>query len=153
MREPAEDPYTEALMQHFRNPRNRRPLPPGEALAEENNPLCGDRIRITLRMADGVVRGLEYDICGCAVSIASASMMSCIVEGKSPAEARRLAALFQRLVTGGEISQEERSELGEILAFQQMRSYPVRRKCALLPWRALEKALNTLENRKEEAAG
>ena len=88
---------------------------------------------------------MEYDICGCALSTASASMMSCILNGKTPAEVRRLTALFQRLVAGGEISGKERSELGEVVAFQQIRSYPVRRKCALLPWRALEKALATLD--------
>jgi len=138
------DPYTQTVMEHFRRPRNRSFIPPGESLAEEDNPLCGDRIRLTLKLVDGRIRDVRYDITGCALSIASASVMSCLVEGRSPHEARRLLDSFRAVV--GDLPRtpdaEDREALGEAMAFEPVSRYPVRRKCVLLPWRALERAVD-----------
>lgn len=135
--------YTEIVMEHFRSPRNRTSLSPGEALAEESNPLCGDRIRVSLKLADGRIADLRYDITGCALSTASASVMSCLLQDRTLQQARQLMAAFRRLVGEGEgeVAGAERAVLGEAVAFEQVRNYPVRRKCVLLPWRALEAAL------------
>ena len=135
--------YGQMIMDHFRTPRNREPLSVPSLTAYELNPFCGDLIDLQLRLGgDGAVDGVCARSEGCSIIQASASMMSEALKGKTVAE---IAALSGRVRTflrarGGEDAPTV-PELGELCALGVVRQYPVRIKCALLPWAALEEAI------------
>jgi len=130
--------YQEVIFDHNRHPRNFGPLEGANHVAEGHNPLCGDRIDIHLQIADGVVREAHFVGSGCAISTASASLMTEAVIGKRVEEAHQLFAEFHQLIVG---NGEQGEHLGKLIIFSGVRGYPSRVKCATLAWHTLEAAL------------
>ena len=132
------DLYQKVILDHSKRPRNFRTLEDANRSAEGYNPLCGDRCRIFLKQVDGVIDGLAFQGSGCAISTASASLMTEVLQGKTIAEAEELSEKFHSLLTGDQVPPDG---LGELTVFLSVRNYPVRVKCATLPWTTLRIAL------------
>ena len=130
------------IMDHYRNPRNRAPVDAPDVEATEINPFCGDECTFRARLVDGVLSPVGTDGAGCSICQASLSLMSEAVQGQTPAEALHLSALFIRMMRGETMADEEKSLLGELTGLVAVRSYPVRVKCALLAWWALDQSLS-----------
>jgi len=133
--------YQEVILDHNRHPRNHGAVPEPTGFAEGHNPLCGDNVKITLRTTDGLVSDIAFEGSGCAISTASASLMTEGVKGLSLIEADSLFREFQKMVTSSAES-DELPELGSLVALAGVREHPVRIKCATLPWHTLHAALN-----------
>ena len=138
--------YQEVILDHSKNPRNFRQLPGASRQAKGYNPLCGDRITIFVDVENGVVRNVGFQGAGCAISTASASMMTEALKGKTEAEAEKLFTVFHDLVTG-KSELVDGDGIGKLAVFAGVRDYPVRVKCATLAWHTLKAALA----RQEEA--
>jgi nitrogen fixation NifU-like protein len=142
-----EDLYREVILDHYRNPRNRKPLDSPTATAEGVNPLCGDEVTVELALVDGTVTEISVRGQGCSISQSSASMMSELVKGKTRGEIQALAERFHAMMTAedeaaaGLDPERPGAVLGDLEALQGVRRYPVRIKCASLPWVTLEQAL------------
>lgn len=140
--------YQEVILDHHKRPRNFRRLEGANRQAEGFNPLCGDKITLYLTIENGVVREAGFQGSGCAISTASASMMTEFLKGKSEAEAEALFDRFHDLVTG-KTPAGNPEDLGKLAVFTGVRDYPVRIKCAILCWHTLRAAL---EQRPETVA-
>ncbi len=134
------DLYQELIIDHGRRPRNFGPLPQANRRADGFNPLCGDRLTVYLRMAGGVIADARFEGIGCAISTASASLMTEALKGKTVAEAEALFAGFHALVTG--VAPPAVATLGKLTALAGVREFPARVKCATLAWHTLEAALH-----------
>lgn len=135
--------YQDILLDHYKNPRNHEALRDDEVLADEENPMCGDQVRLTARMVDGRVADVRYDGKGCAISQASASMMTEVLNGKTAEEARALIDQFVQAMRG-----EREFDAGlpeDLLALSGVRKYPLRVKCATMSWHGMEKVLKKLD--------
>lgn len=133
--------YQEVILDHNRRPRNFHKLEGANRTAEGYNPLCGDQITVYLRLEDGVVRGVSFEGSGCAISKASASMMTAALREKTTAEAATLFKAFHTMVTADLGTGFDPHELGKLAAFSGVREFPIRVKCATLPWHTLRAAL------------
>ncbi|HEU4339434.1 MAG TPA: SUF system NifU family Fe-S cluster assembly protein [Planctomycetota bacterium] len=131
--------YQEVILDHYRKPRNFGMLRGADRKAEGHNPLCGDRIALQVRTKDDVIDDIRFEGKGCAISTASASMMTEAVKGKSRAEAEALFEKFHALVRGGG---NGKSGLGKLEAFGGVGEFPLRVKCATLAWHTLKAALD-----------
>jgi nitrogen fixation NifU-like protein len=137
-----QDLYGEVILDHNRRPRNFGRLPEASHSAVGYNPLCGDRVEVTLRVEDGRIEEIAFEGVGCAISTASASMMTEALRGKSLAESRDLFERFHALVTGAPNGgAAEGPDLGKLAAFAGVGEFPMRVKCATLAWHALQSAL------------
>jgi nitrogen fixation NifU-like protein len=134
------DLYQEVILDHNRRPRNFGPLPGATRRAEGHNPLCGDRVTVFLDLAEGRIRDVAFQGSGCAISTASASLMTDALKGLTVEEARGLFHGFHELVTHG--GGEGSPDLGKLAVFTGVREYPMRVKCATLAWHALMAALD-----------
>ncbi len=134
------DLYQEVVLDHSKRPRNFGPLAEETHHAEGLNPLCGDRITIHARVQGGVLSDIRFEGSGCAISRASASVMTGLVKGKSAAEVDAMFEAFHRLVTEGPRPGEEEA-MGKLAVFAGVHEYPARVKCASLAWHALRQAL------------
>ena len=134
------DLYQEVILEHSKRPRNYRTLEGATRTAEGFNPLCGDHFTIYVEVGDGCIRDISFQGSGCAISKASASMMTQAVKGKPTAEAEKLFADFHRVVTGK--NSVKADELGKLAVFAGVSEFPVRVKCATLAWHALRAALH-----------
>ena len=134
------DLYQELILEHSKAPRNYRGSPAANRKAEGFNPLCGDRFTVYLTMEGDSIRDVSFQGSGCAISKASASMMTQSVKGKSAAEAEKIFQSFHRLVTGLDHSSGA-SELGKLTVFSGVSEFPARVKCATLAWHTLQAAL------------
>jgi nitrogen fixation protein NifU and related proteins len=132
--------YQDLILDHNRKPRNHRAMENANRRAEGNNPLCGDRLIVWLLMDGDKIQDVSFEGAGCAISRASASLMTTAIAGKTRREAEALFERFHRLVTGA-LPPPEGHELGKLIAFQGVSAYPVRVKCASLAWHALKAAL------------
>lgn len=130
--------YQKVVLDHYRNPRNHGALPGCTHAADGVNPLCGDSLRFELDCAGGRIVALRFSGEACAITTATASMLSELVDGLDLAQVAALSLPFERLVDG-EIAEEP--ALGSLNALGELRRYPARRKCALLPWATLRAAL------------
>jgi nitrogen fixation NifU-like protein len=137
-----DDLYQEVILDHNRRPRNFRVLDEGRK-AEGFNPLCGDHLTVYLRVDNGVVADVAFQGAGCAISKASASLMTEAVKGKSVADATRIIERFQQMVTTQPA--DPVTGLGKLEAFAGVRQFPVRVKCATLAWHTLKSALNNTD--------
>ena len=126
--------YQQVILDHNRKPRNFRALPDANHSSEGRNPLCGDHYTVFLKLEDGVIQDISFQGSGCAISKASASLMTDALKGKSVAEAEKLFGQYQDLVTTGLAGEEA---LGKLRAFDGVRKFPMRVKCAILPWHAM----------------
>ena len=133
------DLYQEVILDHNRRPRNFGPLPEANRQAEGYNPLCGDKVTVFLDVEDGRIAGVSFQGSGCAISTASASLMTEALAGRTVAEARELFQDFHDLVTTG--AGEGSPELGKLAVFGGVREFPMRVKCATLAWHTLLAAL------------
>lgn len=135
------DLYQEIVLEHSKAPRNYRKPAIVNQEAEGYNPLCGDRCTVYLDVEDGAIKDIGFQGSGCAISRASASMMTQTLKGKSKAEVARLFDEFHRLVTGDEETMARASEMGKLAAFAGVSKFPARVKCATLAWHTLQSAL------------
>ena len=132
--------YQEIILDHNRRPRNYGELPGAERTAAGRNPLCGDEMTLWVKMDADRIADARFVAQGCAVSKASASLMTTAVKGKTREEAEQLFERVHRLVTG-KLSEEERGRMGALAALGGVAKFPIRVKCASLPWHALRQAL------------
>ncbi len=132
--------YQETILDHSKRPRNFRELPGASAKAVGHNPLCGDRVTVYLRLDGGRIADVAFVGQGCAISKASASLMTDAVKGKSTVEAHALFQRFHKMVTARPDDPVDGS-LGKLAVLSGVCEFPVRVKCASLPWHTLEAAL------------
>ena len=139
------DLYQEVILEHNKAPRNFKKLPQANHQADGYNPLCGDRCSVYIDMDGDAIKEIGFQGSGCAISRASASMMTQMVKGKSKEEAAKLFEQFHDLVTGKD-ENAKAEELGKMAVFGGVSKFPARVKCATLAWHTLQSAL---ENKKE----
>jgi nitrogen fixation NifU-like protein len=133
------DLYRDVILDHNRRPRNFGALEPADASAEGFNPMCGDRLTLRLRMAEGKIGEIRFEGQGCAISTASASLMTEAVKGKTAEQALQLFERVHALLTEDETGADE--ELGKLAALSGVKQYPARVKCASLCWHTLARVL------------
>jgi nitrogen fixation NifU-like protein len=133
------DLYQEVILDHNRRPRNFHALAGASHSAEGYNPLCGDRLTLYLKLADGIVQEVSFEGAGCAISKASASLMTDAVKGKSIVEAQALFERFHRMVTTP--PEQPVEDMGKLSVLAGVREFPVRVKCASLAWHTLRAAM------------
>ena len=136
------DLYQEVILEHNKNPRNFREIAGADKTADGHNPLCGDALKVYLSMDNDKVKDVAFLGSGCAISKASASMMTQMVKGKTREEAEVLFDEFQRMVTGNLDIEQEENHLGKLKIFAGVLEFPARVKCASLSWHTLHAALN-----------
>lgn len=135
------DLYQEFILDHHKKPRNYGKLEGANRESEGYNPLCGDRVTIYLAIEDGVIKEVMWEGSGCAICTASASVMTEVLKGKSVESAEELFGKFHDLVTGDPCETPSTEGLGKLAVFFGVREFPVRVKCATLPWHTLQAAL------------
>jgi nitrogen fixation protein NifU and related proteins len=135
--------YQEVILDHSKKPRNAQPLPDANRRADGHNPLCGDRGTVYVRLEGDTLKDVAYKGAGCSISTASASMMTEALKGRSRQEAEALFERFHRLVTSApdKAAENQAPELGKLTVFSGVCEFPVRVKCASLPWHTLKAAL------------
>lgn len=133
--------YQDLILDHNRAPQNFRRMEDANRRVEGVNPLCGDRLTVWLKIDGGVIKDVAFEGSGCAISKASASLMTSAVKGKTQEEAEALFERFLQLVTGS-MDQAEAESLGKLVVFSGLSEFPIRVKCASLSWHALKAALN-----------
>lgn len=138
--------YQETILDHTRRPRNFGALPGATRTAKGYNPLCGDRVAVHVALADDRVADVRFEGSGCAISTASASLMTEALKGKSRAEVEALFERFHALVTAGPGARVDGSGLGKLAVMGGVREFPVRVKCATLAWHTLRAALEGTED-------
>jgi nitrogen fixation protein NifU and related proteins len=135
--------YQEIILDHYRRPRNFHALPEATCSADGRNPNCGDQLTVWLKLEDDRVADVSFQGVGCAISKASASLMTQAIKGKTRAEVADLFARVHGLVTGEEATPEERKALGQLRALGGVSKFPMRVKCASLAWHAMKSALDS----------
>ncbi|MEP7076371.1 MAG: Fe-S cluster assembly sulfur transfer protein SufU [Acidobacteriota bacterium] len=136
------DLYQEVILEHNKNPRNFREIADADQYADGKNPLCGDALRVYVSFDGDTVDDIAFKGSGCAISKASASMMTQAVKGKSRPEAERIFDEFHRMVLGELDEDSEENHLGKLKIFAGVREFPARVKCASLSWHTLNAALH-----------
>ncbi len=135
------DLYQEVILEHNKNPRNFREITDADQYADGKNPLCGDALRVYVAMDGETITDVAFKGSGCAISKASASMMTQSVKGKSKAEAEEIFDEFHRMVTGDLDIETDENNLGKLKIFAGVLEFPARVKCASLSWHTLNAAL------------
>ena len=138
--------YQETILEHNKNPRNFREIEDANRKALGNNPLCGDALQVFVVTDGDTISDVAFRGSGCAISKASASMMTQVVKGKSTAEAEHLFKEFTRMVRGELDEESDDNQLGRLKIFAGVREFPARVKCASLSWHTLEAALHGEES-------
>jgi nitrogen fixation NifU-like protein len=133
--------YQQVILDHNKSPRNFKKLETANKTAEGYNPLCGDKVNIYLEVENDVIRDISFIGSGCAISKASASIMSTIIKGKTIDEAERLFGKFHDLITGKLNDSENIEDLGKLAVLAGVKEFPVRVKCASLAWHTMISAL------------
>ena len=133
--------YQQVILEHNKKPRNFGRLEPHTHAAEGHNPLCGDQLELTLYVKDGIIEEVRFQGHGCAIDVASASLMTTTIKGRTVEEAGTLAEQFRAMVRGELDTATEPNVLGKLSLFQGVKDLPVRVKCAVLPWATLHSAL------------
>ena len=139
------DLYQELILDHKRHPRNFREMPDATRAVDGHNPLCGDQLRLFVKVVDGRVEDVSFIGVGCAISMASASMLTEAVKGTSVEEAQHLFAEMHDLLTSAH-PRTDPAELGNLGVLAGVHEYPMRVKCATLSWHTLDTALTTDED-------
>ena len=134
--------YQQVILDHNKSPRNFRVMENPTQEADGHNPLCGDTLHIYLHVEDGIINDVSFKGSGCAISKASASLMTSMIKGKAVKEAEKLFENFHALVTGKLGENADLSELGKLAVFAGVQEFPVRVKCASLAWHTMESALH-----------
>ena len=131
--------YQEVILDHNKQPRNCYVMDCANRSADGHNPLCGDTVKVYLRIENGIIEEISFQGAGCAICTASTSLMTESVKGKTVEEAKDLFDEFHPMLTG--VAAEQGLELGKLLVFEGVREYPVRVKCATLAWHTLNAAM------------
>ena len=139
------DLYQEEILDHSRTPRNFGSAEDANRRARGNNPLCGDRVSVYLLVNENKIKNACFEARGCAISIASASMMTEMIKGKTLGEAKSLVDQFHRLITC-EVDANTEGDLAELQSLSGVRAFPTRIKCATLAWHAMTAALDQTED-------
>jgi len=134
-----DDLYQETILDHSKRPRNHHSMQDANRKAEGYNPLCGDKLRLYLKIENDIVQDASFEGSGCAISTASASLMTESLKGKTRAEASKLIDKFHELLT---TDTPVTKDLGKLVVFCGVRDYPARVKCATLAWHTMKSALN-----------
>jgi nitrogen fixation NifU-like protein len=137
------DLYQEVILDHSKKPRNHRKPEGADHEAHGHNPLCGDRITVYVKVDGDVIRDIGFEGAGCAISTASASMMTESLKGKTLGESTKLFQAFHELLTTEETARQSAAALGKLAVFSGVREFPVRVKCATLAWHTLRAALDS----------
>ncbi|NSL52960.1 Fe-S cluster assembly sulfur transfer protein SufU [Calidifontibacillus erzurumensis] len=134
--------YRQVIMDHYKNPRHRGHMDEdSDITVNMNNPTCGDRIQLQLKVKDGIVTDVMFDGDGCSISMSSASMMCQAIKGLEVEKALKLAEIFSKMMQGEEYDDSD-IDLGDIEALAGVAKFPARIKCATLCWKAMEKGLS-----------
>ena len=136
-----DDLYRRVIMDHYQRPRNRGEMDQDSVTINLNNPTCGDRIQLQLKVEDGIIKDVKFLGEGCSISMSSASMMTEAVKGGSVEDALKMADLFSRLMQGESIEDED-LDIGDIEALAGVSKFPARIKCATLAWKALQQGVH-----------
>jgi nitrogen fixation protein NifU and related proteins len=139
--------YQQVILDHNKSPRNFKKLENANHFAEGYNPLCGDKIDIYINVENNIVKDISFQGQGCAISKASASMMSSLVKGKTLDEADKIFEKFRDLVTGKLGDNPDVEDLGKLAVFTGVKEFPSRVKCASLAWHTMRSALNNQETK------
>lgn len=134
-----DDFYQEIILDHYKNPRHAAKIPDGQAMIDEENPTCGDHIKLNARVANSCVAEIQVDCMGCAICTASASIMAERSVGQPVSEVLAYAHRFIGMFRGGPDMSDD--ELGDLVALKGVKQYPLRVKCATMGWHAIEAAL------------
>lgn len=134
-----DDLYRQVIMDHYKNPRNKGKFEEGAITVDLNNPTCGDKISLQLKVNNGIVEDARYTGDGCSISMSSASMMTAAVKGKTLEEAKEMIARFSELMLGKDVQFDEYED---IEALSGVNKFPARIKCATLSWNALRKVID-----------
>ena len=137
--------YRDVIVDHNRSPRNFRRIDPPRQDAEGHNPLCGDKLHIYLKLRDNLISDISFEGSGCAISVASASLMTEALMGKTVEDAMAAFEKMQSLLVGNGIDPEDVSSLGKLAALTGVREFPMRVKCATLCWHTMKQALSKTE--------
>ncbi|MET3727288.1 nitrogen fixation NifU-like protein [Fictibacillus halophilus] len=140
--------YRQVIMDHYKNPRNKGVIDDNALTINMNNPTCGDRIQLTLKVEDGKIESAKFDGEGCSISLASASMMTQAVKGLPVEDAVKLAKIFYDMMLGNDYD-DESYDLGDIEALSGVSKFPARIKCATLAWKAMEQGVGKPEEEEE----
>ena len=143
--------YQQVILDHNKKPRNFHKLENANRTADGYNPLCGDQLRVYLHVEDDQVKDVSFEGSGCAISKASASMMTQAVKGKTKQEAETLFNEFHRMATGELDEENDPNHLGKLKIFAGVRDFPARVKCATLSWHTMHAALNEEQSATTEA--
>jgi nitrogen fixation NifU-like protein len=133
--------YQEVILDHNKNPRNFRKIEKATKVLDGQNPLCGDHYTLYIVIEEDIIKDIAFEGAGCAISKASASLMSSIVKGKSISEAEEIFQLFHKVVTGEMNATEHFDALGKLVAFAGVSEFPARVKCATLAWHTMHAVL------------
>ncbi|MCH7711693.1 MAG: SUF system NifU family Fe-S cluster assembly protein [Proteobacteria bacterium] len=136
------DLYQEVILDHYRRPRNFGKSPLCNRQANGHNPLCGDKLTVYLLVEDGTVEEVTFEGAGCAISVASASLMTEMLKGLSVADARALFERFQGAITDSNDGAESLEDLDKLAVLSGVKEFPVRVKCATLAWHTFKAALD-----------
>jgi nitrogen fixation NifU-like protein len=142
--------YQQVILDHNKKPRNFRRLETANHSAEGFNPLCGDHLTVYLNLENEAVKDISFEGSGCAISKAAASMMTQALKGMSKQQAEKLFGEFHAMVTGELDEEGTPNHLGNLKIFSGVREFPVRVKCASLPWHTMHAALNNQEKTSTE---
>lgn len=136
-----DDLYQEIILEHYKQPKNQGLVHAANVEVEGRNPFCGDEIKLTMLVKDGLIQDVKFTGSGCAISQSSASVMTEHIKGKTVAEVKELFQEFGRLVRGENHSHKHINDMDELAAFQGVSAYPTRVKCAMLAWNALKEGI------------
>lgn len=139
-----DDMYRDIIMDHYRAPRGRHELPEADITAGGHNPACGDELQLKVKLGDDKVEDIYIECKGCAISVASSSMLAETVKGKSIKEAKRIAEVVRKMLKGEDFQLPD--DMEDLDALQGVRKFPVRIKCALLAWVTFIEGLASYEN-------
>ena len=146
MRQDLRELYQAVILDHAQRPRNFRSSDNADVTAHGDNPMCGDHVTVFLRMEEGIIADVCFVGQGCALSLASASLMTELLRGRTPQKARRLCGEFEDMCDEGQplgspVAEEDAAALERLQVFSGVRAFPVRIRCAILPWQAIREAL------------
>ncbi len=144
-----DDLYRDIVMDHYKSPRGKKGIQNADIVNEGKNPVCGDEIEVSMTVNDGRVDDISVQCMGCAISIASGSMLAETIKGKSIDEVMKIARAVKAVLKGEEPHDE--IDLGDLEALEGVKKFPVRIKCALLSWSTMIEGLEAWENRKQAA--
>lgn len=143
MSEPLDDMYREIILDHYKAPRGKKPIDKVDISSNGHNPSCGDDIILKVDVADNTVKDIHVDCKGCAISVASGSMLAEYIKGKPIEEVKKIAEAVRLMLKGEDIDMPE--DIGDIDSLQGVKKFPVRIKCALLAWMTLIEGLKSYE--------